>query len=189
VPVPGLMNVELGGYHIGDIELSSAFLISTKPRSGFTMSPTRCSRLPITRIASPRRKLTGNKSAPGPDSTWARHISARKGRGSGVRSDRRAAWRCRRKRWHRDRRAHLPVGSQKATEFYRRTGFASRLRFRELRVSGVHRVGSRNGARASKSGVCRSSATTSGEPGSAQPLSTAFANLLFKTRAACNRSP
>jgi myo-inositol-1-phosphate synthase len=28
VPVPGLMNVELGGYHIGDIELSSAFDIN-----------------------------------------------------------------------------------------------------------------------------------------------------------------
>ena len=28
VPVPGLMNVELGGYHVGDIELSSAFDIN-----------------------------------------------------------------------------------------------------------------------------------------------------------------
>jgi myo-inositol-1-phosphate synthase len=27
-PVPGLMNVELGGYHVGDIEIASAFDVS-----------------------------------------------------------------------------------------------------------------------------------------------------------------
>ena len=27
-PVPGLMNVELGGYHVGDIEISAAFDIA-----------------------------------------------------------------------------------------------------------------------------------------------------------------
>jgi myo-inositol-1-phosphate synthase len=29
-PVPGLMNVELGGYHVGDIEIASAFDVSAK---------------------------------------------------------------------------------------------------------------------------------------------------------------
>ncbi|HEY0352259.1 MAG TPA: inositol-3-phosphate synthase, partial [Enterovirga sp.] len=29
-PVPGLMNVELGGYHVGDIEISAAFDINTE---------------------------------------------------------------------------------------------------------------------------------------------------------------
>ena len=29
-PVPGLMNVELGGYHVGDVEVASAFDINAR---------------------------------------------------------------------------------------------------------------------------------------------------------------
>ena len=29
-PIPGLMNVDLGGYHVGDIEVASAFDVSSR---------------------------------------------------------------------------------------------------------------------------------------------------------------
>ena len=49
--VPGLMHVDLGGYHIRDVEVVAAFDV-VKARSALT-SPTRSGRIRTTRSSSP----------------------------------------------------------------------------------------------------------------------------------------
>ena len=61
--VPGLMHVDLGGYHVGDIEFTAAFDVTTT-RSA-RISPTRSGRTRTTRSSSPRSRRPGSRSRAG----------------------------------------------------------------------------------------------------------------------------
>ena len=61
--VPGLMHVDLGGYHVGDIEFSAAFDVATT-RSAAT-SPRRSGRTRTTRSSSRTCRRPASRSRAG----------------------------------------------------------------------------------------------------------------------------
>ena len=62
--VPGLMHVDLGGYHVRDIEFVAAFDIDSPRRSART-SPRRSGRARTTRSASPTCRRWASRSTGG----------------------------------------------------------------------------------------------------------------------------
>ena len=114
-PVPGLMNVELGGYHVGDIEIASAFDVNAAKvgRDVAEAIFARAEQHPALRRAAP----TGVTVRRGRPSTAS--ASYLRDEIAGIR---RARGECRRRSSRRSRTdvlvSYLPVGSQQATEFY-----------------------------------------------------------------------
>ena len=167
--VPGLMHVNLGGYHIRDIEFTAAFDIDVETRSART-SARRSSREPNNTSSSPTCRNLGVPVQRGmTHDGLGKYLSA--GDHQGPRPDRRHRRRsCKR---HRDRCGHhLPAGRLRdGDQVVCRAGPRSRLRLRQLHP-GLHRPRGVLARSASRSAACRSSATTS-RARSARPSPTA----------------
>jgi myo-inositol-1-phosphate synthase len=114
VPVPGLMNVELGGYHVGDIELSAAFDINRTKVGKDVADAIFASPNNAHRFAAP--KPTGIAVRRGPTldglGTYLR------GRVEEADSEPIDVRRALRESGTEIVVSYLPVGSQEATEFY-----------------------------------------------------------------------
>ena len=155
--VPGLMHVNLGGYHIRDIEFTAAFDIDVD-KVGKDLSEAIFAEPEqhhqVRRRAEPRRH--------GP----SRHDPRRPGQVPLARSSpRRPARPPISSRILKDTEtdvviSYLPVGSRDGDQVVCRAGAGSRLRLRQLHP-GLHRQRRNTGERASRSAACRSSATTS----------------------------
>ncbi len=176
-PVPGLMNVELGGYHVGDIEIVCR--LRRQRRQGRPRRR-RSDLRAAEQHAALRRRAADRRHGPS---------AARRSTGSAstcaTRSRSRTSRRpmsptsCERSR-HRRARV-LPAGRLAAGDrVLRRAGAGGRLRLRQLHP-GVHRLGPDMARSASRSAGCRSSATTS-RARSARPSSTACSTNLFRER-------
>ena len=114
-PVPGLMNVELGGYHVGDIEIASAFDISAG-KVGLDVARS------DVRAAEQHAEILGRAAdrRHGParqDPRRARQVPARGDPGGGRARRRMSPRSCDRSRTD-VLVSYLPVGSQQATEYY-----------------------------------------------------------------------
>ena len=156
-PPPGLMHVELGGYHVGDIEVASAFDVHAGKVGrdvGEAIFAAPEQHLPLRRRRGHgRARCERGPTLDGIGRYLADEIEE---------ADARAGRRGRGAAAHRDRRARLlPAGRLAAGDrVLRRAGAGGRLRLRQLHP-GLHRLGSGTGRGASRSAACRSSATTS----------------------------
>jgi myo-inositol-1-phosphate synthase len=114
VPVPGLMNVELGGYHIGDVELSSAFDINKTKVGTDVVDAVFAPPNNAHKFATP--KPTGIKVRRGPTlDGLGTYLRGRVEEADSEPIDVRSALR---ESGTEIVVSYLPVGSQKATEFY-----------------------------------------------------------------------
>ena len=73
-PIPGLMHLDLGGYHVGDIECVAAFDVAAEKWG--TTSPRRSWRRPTTRRASLRCRRPGSRSGAARPMTGSGNICA-----------------------------------------------------------------------------------------------------------------
>ena len=175
-PVPGLMHVELGGYHVGDIEI--ACRLRRQCRKVGRDVRRRSSPRPTTRMRFASPTPTGVRVERGPTLDGLGTISARGDRGiAGARgrcragAEATAARRCSSPicPWARSRRrSSMPSGRSRPAA---PSSTASR--------SSSPRIA--DGASASRSAACRSSATTS-RARSAPPSCIACSTNLFRER-------
>jgi myo-inositol-1-phosphate synthase len=166
-PPPGLMHVELGGYHVSDIEIASAFdihagKVGRDVAEAIVVAPNNTMRFanaPAHRRDGSARAHTGRRSA----NTCA----------TTSRNPTRRWWTWRRNcgGGHRVLVSYLPVGSQAATEFYAEQALAAGCAF--VNCIPVFIASNPTWARRfERARACRSSATTS-RARSAPPSSTA----------------
>ena len=156
--VPGLMHVDLGGYHIRDIEFSAAFDIdSTKVGKDLSEAIFAGQNNTIKFADVPQARRHGA----------ARHDARRPRQVPVARSSRRRPARPPTSSSILQGRPkadvlviYLPVGSEKATKWYVEQALQAGVRLRQLHP-GLHRPRGRTGSGASRRPACRSSATTS----------------------------
>ena len=155
-PVPGLMNVDLGGYHVSDIEVAAAFDIAAAKvgrdvAEAIYAAPNNTQRFadvePIGVVVQRGQTLDGigkylQDMIAEADSPVADVAGELRRSGVDVLV------------------SYLPVGSQNGDRMVCRAGARSRLRLRQLHP-GVHRLETRMAHSASTRAACRSSATTS----------------------------
>ena len=165
--VPGLMHVDLGGYHVRDIEFSAAFDIDAD-KVGKDLSEAIFAGQNNTLKFADKVPSLGIPVEPRDDPRRPRQVpQGEDHQGAGTDGRHR-----RHPQGHPHRRRRLlPAGGLRAGhQVVRRAGARGRLRVRELHP-GVHRPRGRTGTSASRRPGCRSSATTSSRR-SARPSST-----------------
>jgi myo-inositol-1-phosphate synthase len=124
-PVPGLMNVDLGGYHVGDIQVASAFDVSTAKVG-----------LDVSRAIFAEPNNTHRFATPAPTGVTVQRGPTLDGLGKYLRDDIAEADAApvdvaavlKRSRTE-VLISYLPVGSQKATEFYAEQALAAGCAF------------------------------------------------------------
>ena len=155
--VPGLMHVDLGGYHVRDIEFTAAFDIDSKKVGKDLGEAIWAGQNNTMKFAKVPKKL-GVPGVPRHDPRRPRQVPQGEDH-QGARRDRR----------HRQdpqghahrRRRLLPAGRLRAgDQVVRRAGARGRLRLRQLHPR-VHRARGLLGQALQKGRACRSSATTS----------------------------
>ena len=150
------MNVELGGYHVGDIEIAAAFDVHAG-KVGRDVARGDLSRRRTTPSASPSpgRRACGSQRGPTLDGIGkylAGEIEESEARPVDVAETLRAAG-------TDVLVSYLPVGSQQATEFYAEQALEAGCAF--VNCIPVFIASDPTGRGASRSAACRSSATTS----------------------------
>ena len=184
-PVPGLMNVDVGGYHVERHRGRRRPSTSTPTRSGRDVAEAMLAGAEqhhaFRRGAADRRD-----GAARPDPRRPRQLSARRRAASPTSA---AADVARRARASADGRAGLlPAGRlAEGGRILRRAGARGGLRLRQLHA-GVHRLEPGMGAALRRDAACRSSATTS-RARSAPPSCTARSSTCSATAACGSTAP